>query len=217
MEPGHSGAIRATPREWRRIWSGGTVEPSDRELMEAVQRDEPRAFEDFVRRYQRRFYRVAFRYLREHQAALDAVQEAFIKIHLARHRWEPRAQPFTWAYRIVTNHCIDLLRKESKYRSESLDDEESPLPRLLEDTRAVSPDRAVQRGELAKMVWEALGRLPGPQKEILVLRHFEEMSLQEIADYKDCPLGTVKSALHRATRSLKQVLLDTEVLAHESL
>lgn len=193
------------------------MERSDRELMEAVQRDEPRAFEEFVRQYQRRFYRVAFRYLREHQAALDAVQEAFIKIHAARQSWEPRAQPFTWAYRIVTNHCIDLLRKESKHKAESLDDDESGLPRVLEDTKAMHPDRAFERRELGGRVRAVLEQLPEPQKEILVLRHFEEMSLQEIADFKGCPLGTVKSALHRATRSLKRLLLENEVLAHEPM
>ena len=64
-------------------------------------------------------------------------------------------------------------------------------------------------------VREALEQLPEQQKEILVLRHFEEMSLQEIADLRGCPLGTVKSALHRATRSLKRLLVDNEVLSHE--
>lgn len=191
------------------------MERSDRELMEAVQRDEPGAFEAFVQQYQRRFYRVAFRYLREHQVALDAVQEAFIKIYQARSRWEPRAQPFTWAYRIVTNHCIDVLRKESKHKAESLDDDESTLPRILEDPKAVNPDRALQVQELGGKVREALEQLPEQQKEILILRHFEEMSLQEIADLRGCPLGTVKSALHRATRSLKRILVDNEVLTHE--
>lgn len=193
------------------------MEPTDKELMEAVQRDEPVAFEQLVQRYQRRFYRVAFRYLREHHSALDAVQEAFIKIHQARHRWEPRAQPFTWAYRIVTNHCIDRLRKESKHQSESLDDDDSALPRTLEDPSAESPERAVRRRELGDAVRRALEKLPDPQKEILMLRHFQEMSLQEIAEFKGCPLGTVKSALHRATQSLKVVLEKDEVPVHENL
>ncbi len=193
------------------------MELTDKEMMEAVQRDEPGAFERFVQQYQRRFYRVAYRYLREHQAALDAVQEAFMKIHQARHRWEPRAQPFTWAYRIVSNHCIDLLRKETKHKAESLDDEDSALTRVLVDTKEIAPDRALQKKEMGDRVRQALEQLPEPQKEILVLRHFEEMSLQEIADHRGCPLGTVKSALHRATRSLKQVLVDTEVLADEPM
>ncbi len=193
------------------------MELTDKEMMEAVQRDESGAFERFVQQYQRRFYRVAYRYLREHQAALDAVQEAFMKIHQARHRWEPRAQPFTWAYRIVSNHCIDLLRKETKHKAESLDDEDSALTRVLVDTKEIGPDRALQKKELGDCIRQALEQLPEPQKEILVLRHFEEMSLQEIADHRGCPLGTVKSALHRATRSLKQVLVDTEVLAHEPM
>ena len=193
------------------------MELTDKELMEAVQRDEPGSFEQFVHRYQRRFYRIAFRYLRDHEFALDAVQEAFVKIHRARSRWEPRAQPFTWAYRIVANHCIDLLRKERKTQTESLDDEDSPHARTLEDPRAINPERAVGLVELGQALRQALDELSGPQKEILVMRHFEEMSLQEIADAKEWPLGTVKSALHRATRSLRERMQGAEETFHDHL
>jgi RNA polymerase sigma-70 factor, ECF subfamily len=179
------------------------LEPTDRELMEAVQRDEPGAFETFVKRFQRRFYRIAMRYLREHEASLDAVQEAFVKIHQARDRWEPRAQPFTWSYRIVTNHCIDLLRKLGKGPSESIDDEDSALSRTLEDPNAEDPERALGMQETSQALRAALEELPAPQREILELRYFEDLSLQEIAELRHLPLGTVKSTLHRATRSLK--------------
>jgi len=186
------------------------LEDTDKELMEAVQRDEPGAFETFVRRFQRRFFRIAMRYLREHEAALDAVQEAFVKIHQARDRWEPRAQPFTWAYRIVANHCIDLLRKQGKAPTESLDDEEGASGRTLEDPRAENPEEALSLQELGAALRKALGRLPAPQREILELRYFEDLSLQEIAELKVLPLGTVKSTLHRATRSLKLHFEGTE-------
>lgn len=193
------------------------MESTDRELMEAVQRDEPGAFERFVHRYQRRFYRVAMRYLRDHEFALDAVQEAFVKIHRARARWEPRAKPFTWAYRIVANHCIDLLRKEGKATLESLDDEESGVARSLEDTRSPDPERSVGLGELGDLLREAMDELPENQREILMMRHFEDMSLQEIAEAKDCPLGTVKSTLHRATRTLRERLEGAEETFHDHL
>ena len=185
--------------------------------MEAVQRDEPGAFERFVHRYQRRFYRIAVRYLRDHEFALDAVQEAFVKIYYARARWEPRAQPFTWAYRIVANHCIDLLRKKGKTPTESLDDEDNPHARTLEDPKALDPERAVGLGELGEVLRRALDELPSPQREILIMRHFEEMSLQEIADARSCPLGTVKSALHRATHSLRLRLQGAEEAFHDHL
>jgi RNA polymerase sigma-70 factor (ECF subfamily) len=195
------------------------LEPTDRELMEAVQRDEPGAFDGFVRRYQRRFYRIACRYLRDHELALDAVQEAFVKIYHARSRWEPRAQPFTWAYRIVANHCIDLLRREGKARAatESLDEEGSAAARTVGDERSLDPERAVGLRELGEVLRRALAELPESQREILVMRHFEEMSLQEIADCKHWPLGTVKSALHRATHSLKLRLRGAEEALHGHL
>ena len=193
------------------------MEPTDQELMEAVQRDAPGAFESFVGRFQRRFYRIAIRYLREHEAALDAVQDAFLKIHLARSTWEPRAQPYTWAYRIVANHCIDLLRKHGKAPSQSIDDEEGPLHGTLADPAAVNPESAVGDLEVGQALRRALDRLSAPQREILILRHYEDMSLEEIAAYKRCPLGTVKSSLHRATRSLREVLAATEGGFHDAL
>jgi len=193
------------------------LESTDKDLMEAVQQDVPGAFERFVHRYQRRFYRIAMRYLRDHEFALDAVQEAFVKIHQARARWEPRAQPFTWAYRIVANHCIDLLRKGGKGQMESLDDEETGHARTLEDPQATDPEHAVGLLELGEVLRRGLAELPAPQREILILRHFEDMSLQEIADLKQCPLGTVKSALHRATRSLKERLRGAEEAFHDHL
>jgi RNA polymerase sigma-70 factor (ECF subfamily) len=189
------------------------LEPSDSELMAAVQRDAPGAFERFVGRFQRRFYRIAMRYLREHEAALDAVQEAFVKIHQARDRWEPRAQPFTWAYRIVTNHCIDLLRKQAKTAAESIDDDDSPTSRTLEDARAEDPEAAVALRERGEVLRRALAELPAAQREILVLRYYEDLSLQEIAELRNLPLGTVKSTLHRATRSLRLRLDGVEDLA----
>ena len=185
--------------------------------MEAVQRDEPGSFELFVHRYQRRFYRIAIRYLRDHEHSLDAVQEALVKIYNARSRWEPRAQPFTWAYRIVANHCIDLLRKSRAMQTESLDDYDSPHARNLQDPNAIDPERAVGLGELGDVLRQALHELPEPQREILIMRHFEEMSLQEIAEARSCPLGTVKSALHRATRSLRLRLRGAEETFHEHL
>jgi len=194
-----------------------TVEPSDRELMEAVQQDQPGAFEQFVHRFQRRFYRIAVRYLRDHDYALDAVQEAFVKVYHARSRWEPRAQPFTWAYRIVANHCIDLLRKRGKVVEESLDDDDNPTGRTLADPRATNPERAADVQELGQVLRRAMDELPASQREILMLRHFEEMSLQEIAELKKCPIGTVKSALHRATRSLKSRLGGVEEIFHDHL
>lgn len=179
---------------------------TDVELMARIQAGDESAFAEFVNRYQRRFYRLAFGYLHDHDEALDAVQEAFIKIYKARHTWEPRANPYTWAYRIVANQCVDLLRRRKGFAAKSLDDEESSESRTLADASAVDPLKVQLDEEDRKMLMEAVLQLPVRQREIIMLRHYEDLSLQEIAELQGCALGTVKSSLHRAINALRTIL-----------
>jgi RNA polymerase sigma-70 factor (ECF subfamily) len=174
--------------------------------MARIQDDDEDAFATFVGRYQKRFYRLAYGYLRNHDESLDAVQEAFIKIHRARASWEPRASPFTWAYRIVANHCIDMLRKRRGDHYSIDDDDDDGRSHQIEDRDAVNPFKAQVQRQEADEVREAIAMLPARQREILVLRHYEGLSLQEIAEAQDCALGTVKSSLHRALGNLKQIM-----------
>lgn len=193
------------------------MESTDAELMAKIQRDDEAAFAEFVRRYQRRFYRLAYGYLHQHEEALDAVQDAFIKIYRARRTWEPRANPYTWSYRIVANLCVDLIRKRKGYMASSLDDEESSEGRTLADVNAVDPLRLQVEQEERKKVMEAVLQLPPRQREIIMLRHYEDMSLQEIAQAQGCALGTVKSSLHRAIAALKTILQRGEADTHETV
>ncbi len=193
------------------------MEPTDVELMARIQRDDEAAFTEFVSRYQRRFYRLAYGYLHDHEESLDAVQDAFIKIYRARNTWEPRANPYTWAYRIVANQCVDLLRKRKGFAATSLDDEESSERRTLADTSAVDPLEFQVAREQRQRVMEAVLMLPPRQREIIMLRHYEDLSLQEIAEVQGCALGTVKSSLHRAIASLKGILEGGKAATRETV
>jgi RNA polymerase sigma-70 factor (ECF subfamily) len=193
------------------------LEPTDVELMARIQRDDEAAFAEFVSRYQRRFYRLAYGYLHDHEESLDAVQDAFIKIYRARNTWEPRANPYTWAYRIVANQCVDLLRKRKGFAATSLDDEESSEGRTLADTSAVDPLEFQVAREQRQRVMEAVLMLPPRQREIIMLRHYEDLSLQEIAEVQGCALGTVKSSLHRAIASLKGILEGGKAATRETV
>lgn len=182
------------------------MDPTDVDLMVRIQKDDEGAFSQLVDRYQRRFYRLAYGYLRDHEEALDAVQEAFIKIYRARGSWEPKANPFTWAYRIVANQCVDLLRKRKGIQV-SLDEEDSHEARTLTDTRTADPLIVQVNREERERIMEAVLMLPPRQREIIILRHYEDMSLQEIAEVQGCALGTVKSSLHRAVATLKEIMI----------
>jgi len=185
------------------------VEADDFALMERVQAGGAGAFETLVERYQRRLYRLACGYLHDHEDALDAVQETFVRLYLARASYRPNAHPFTWVSRILANHCIDQIRRRRARP-------EAPLPEAWEErpdasaTAPRSPDETPEarqeRRELRSRLQGAIDALPRRQREIFMLRHFGEMRLEEIAASLGCALGTVKSSLHRAASAIRDRL-----------
>ena len=176
------------------------MEPDDFALMDWVRSDREGAFETLVGRYQRRLYRLACGYLRNHEDALDAVQETLVRIYAARDSYRPDAHPFTWAARILANHCIDLIRHRRIRPAVSL--EAALSLRSSEE----SPHDRQERRDLGRKIEAAISALPATQREIFMLRHFGEMRLEEIAASRGCALGTVKSSLHRATRGIRDHL-----------
>ena len=190
------------------------MEADDLALMQAVQDDRPGAFEALVERFQRRLYRLAWTYLRHHEDSLDVVQETLVKIYVARASYRPSALPFTWASRILVNRCIDRLRHRRARPEQSLEEaqEERPGRRPLRPASAdEAPEARLERRELGRILQEAISTLPPKQREIFVLRHFEEMRLEEIAAARGCALGTVKSSLHRAAAAIRAHLQKTDV------
>jgi RNA polymerase sigma-70 factor (ECF subfamily) len=183
------------------------VEPDDFALMEGVRADRDGAFDIFVRRYQRRLYRLAWGYLRNHEDALDAVQETMVRVYVARSKYRPRAHPFTWTSRILANHCIDLLRQRRVRQGEGIEpvEEEGPGRR---DRAALDAVPGQERRAFLRNIEEAVAKLPESQREVFMLRHFEELSLEEIAAARGCALGTVKSSLHRAAAAVRALLID---------
>jgi RNA polymerase sigma-70 factor, ECF subfamily len=187
----------------------GGVTPDDFALMEDVGHDRDGAFETFVERFQRRLYRLAWGYLRHHEDALDAVQDAMVKIYQARATYRPESHPFTWASRILANHCLDVLRRRRVRPAESLEaaQEASPGRELAAADPKDSPERHGSRAEVRRRVEQAVATLPDSQREVFVLRHFEGMTLEEIAAARGCALGTVKSSLHRAAAAVRDRLV----------
>ncbi len=194
------------------------MEPDDFTLMEEVRADREGAFETFVERYQRRLYRLAYGYLHNHEDALDAVQETMVRIYTARARYRPRSRPFTWASRILANHCIDQIRYRRARPSDSLETAQEARPGrdLLAAPSDATPETEQARLDQWRLVEDAVARLPETQRAVFTLRHFEEMSLQEIAAARGCALGTVKSSLHRAAAAVRDRLLGSRKAAEEA-
>jgi RNA polymerase sigma-70 factor (ECF subfamily) len=181
----------------------GSAEP-DRELMARLAAGDRQALDPLMRRHYQRIYRIALGYLRNPDDALDAVQETFVKAFRSASRWDGRAEAGPWLTRIAVNHAIDRYRRERRRRASfsPLEDAGSEAERQAA-VPDPSPERRALGRELAERISAALRALPERQRAVFVLRHYEEMTLEQIACALDLRLGTVKSTLHRALQGLR--------------
>jgi RNA polymerase sigma-70 factor (ECF subfamily) len=177
----------------------------DRELMARLAAGDRDALGPLVERHYTRLYRIALAYLRQREDALDVVQEAFVKTYQSAARWDGSAEAGPWLTRVTVNLAIDRWRRNRR-RGETFaplaDDDHAAS---LADPHA-SPDRAVEGREAGERLAIALGALPERQRAVVVLRHYQDLSLEEIARALDMSLGTVKSSLHRALSRLRERL-----------
>lgn len=178
------------------------MEPSDRDLMARLGAGDRDALEPLMARHHRRIYRVAIGYLRDADLALDVVQETFVKAFQNASRWDGRAEVAPWLVRIAMNQAIDQYRKVRRRRVAEKPLAEGDHSSTLAVDEA-APDRRVLGREIGERIGAALAGLPARQRAVFVLRHCEEMTLEEIAESLQMNLGTVKSALHRAVRALR--------------
>lgn len=169
------------------------TEPSDVELVQRFRSGDPEAFDVIVRRYQDTLYRLASVWLYNPQHAEDAVQDVFLRAWRGLRRFGFRAAPFTWLYRTARHVCNEYNRRRT---SEALDGE-------LEDP-AADPERDVGELEVALRVRRLVDVLPGRQREVVMLRIFEELSVADTAKAMGCRQGTVKALLHKAVRRLRE-------------
>jgi RNA polymerase sigma-70 factor (ECF subfamily) len=159
---------------------------------------EPAAWDALFRRYQLPLYVYVFELVRHEQTSLDLVQETFIAAvkHLGSLRED--AKFGSWLFGIAHQKCLQHFRK----RTEVLCDEAPEPPGEFED----APDDLLIRREQEQEFMDLIDRLPLPQRSVLLLRFIEDFSLDEISRITETQLGTVKSRLHFAKRSLRKLL-----------
>jgi len=159
-----------------------------------------------MERHYRRLYRLVLSYLRDPDDALDAVQEVFVKAYQAASRWDGGPEVGPWLTRIAVNHSIDRYRRgRRRLASEAPLEEDAEHDRRLR-TEDPSPERRVMGREVGERIASALRSLPERQRAVFVLRHYDEMSLEDIASALGLSLGTVKSSLHRAVHRMRERL-----------
>ena len=174
-------------------------ESNDAALIERCQAGETGSFEALVQNYQRGLFNIALRMLGSYEDARDATQTTFIKAYEHLDRFDPNRRFFSWIYRILKNECLNILR--ARRQSE-------PVP--LDWPAAGVPD-SVETGERKQAIQRALLALSDEYREVLVLRHFTELSYDEIASTLGIPEKTVKSRLYTARQRLSELLIEWRV------
>jgi RNA polymerase sigma-70 factor (ECF subfamily) len=180
---------------------------SDESLVVLALDGDETAFARLVRRYQRRLTAFLGQLVGDSELARELSQEAFIRAWSALERFDPRYRFSTWLFRIAHNLGIDQLRRRrlhtvSLYRRDGDGEEvEVVVPDLEKD-----PLGHCENQELARHIRGAIEELRPEYRELVLLRHFGGLSYQEIAEFKEMPLGTVKNKLFRAHSVLRKAL-----------
>ena len=186
----------------------------DDDLIRAAQAGERTAFDALVRRYDRSVLRLALHMLGNEQDAQDVHQEAFIKAyrHLSNFRFE--CSFYTWLYRIVTNLCLDQLRRRKSRREDPatvLDGsgEEMDLMANVQDERAMAnPARELERKNMGIAIQGALDELTPRERMVFELKHYQGLKLRAIGEMLSTTEETAKNTLFRATRKLRARLAE---------
>jgi RNA polymerase sigma-70 factor (ECF subfamily) len=187
--------------------SGRTPEDAeDIRLMELAGRGDENAFEQLVERHQRLVIGTVGRMLGTGSDAEDIAQQVFVRVWKNAKRYEPRAKFTTWLLKITRNLVFNELRRRSRHPQVPLQGESEEEERPLKDEQAVAPDASLLEHELQEAVDAAIANLPETQRMAVILRRYEELSYEEIADALDQSVSAVKSLLFRARTELRQSL-----------
>lgn len=185
--------------EKRLVFEGATVCMekeevfSETEVIERIKKGDREAYQEIVSLYMKRAYYIALGFVHNPQDALDISQEAFIKAFRKIKRFDIQKPFFPWFYRLLRNLCIDYLKQRSKRA-------EVPL-NGVQVLKTEKDDR-----EMKEVLWKGIDSLPMEQKEVILLRYFQQFSYQEIADIMEKPVGTVMSSLYYAKKRLKEII-----------
>lgn len=182
-------------------------------VIRAVQAGDQDAFEQLVRAYDQSVLRLALNLLRSSEDARDVYQEAFLRVYRNIHTFRFDCSFHTWLYRIVTNICLDHLRKRKVRREESavVETPDGPVDRMdsFEHEAAHSdPERRLWNRQLSSRIDSALSDLSARERMVFELRHYQGLRLRTIGDMLGTSEEAAKNCLFRATQKMRVVLGD---------
>ena len=191
-----------------RAFSRDLIAVTDRDLVATAVSGVEGSFEELVRRYQRPISAYVYRMVGYYESALDLTQEIFIKVYSSLRRYRAEFKFSTWIYKIAHNAAVDHLRRTAT-REQSLvvgpEGDQFDLP--VESTRP-SPEQESERKERRGEIESVVRALPSNYRELIILRHSQDLSYEEIVDVTGLPLGTVKNRLFRAREMMRQQFVE---------
>lgn len=185
---------------------------TDAGLVKAFQAGEKEAFDKLVLRYQDRVFHMCLRFLADYDEANDSAQEVFVKVYVSLKRFRGDAAFSTWLYRIVVNTCKNKMKSfRYRFRSKTVSlggahEQEKGDGAVDIADDAASPVDCMETREKEMLIQHAIDTLPVSQKTVIVLRHMEGLSYEQIAEATGFNPGTVKSKIARARLHLKERL-----------
>ncbi len=188
----------------------------DKSILQRCKKNDKNAFAELFKFYQNYLFKICFSYVHNEQEALDLIQEIFIKLYKNIYKYDERYPFHPWIRRITVNTCINEKRKQSPILVPLSTDDES---KNIEDQLAAEQDieQEVENHDMARIIKEHIDCLQEKQRMVIILRYYEDLSYEEIAELLHMPLGTVKTNLYRAKNALKDRLYEAVKMNEEVL
>ena len=181
---------------------------NDRDLVASAISGLEGSFEELVRRYQRPISAYVYRMVGDYESALDLTQEIFIKVYNSLRRYRSEFKFSTWIYKIAHNSAVDHLRRTAtREQSLMIGPEADPFERPIESNRP-SPEQESERKERRIEIESVVRTLPATYRELITLRHSQDLTYEEIVEVTGLPLGTVKNRLFRAREMMRQQFME---------
>ena len=174
---------------------------SEKSLINLVKKGDKKAYEVLVLQYQDRLVFSVYKFLKDYELAQDIAQEAFVKAFKNIEKFRGDSSFDTWIYRIAINTAKNFLSTKSR-KSEIYDDEIMELKLSESAVTSENPENILEAEELRSLMMDAIQGLPDDIRTTLSLREFDGLSYEEIAEVQNCPIGTVRSRIHKGREIL---------------
>ncbi|CAN5779231.1 sigma-70 family RNA polymerase sigma factor [soil metagenome] len=176
---------------------------TDEQLVSMAVSEDQEAFGEIVRRWDRKIFALCFGILMREDEARDAAQETFVAAYRNLSKFRGEAKVSSWLHRIAVNQCLTTKRRNKTRSEDFLDEEANEEERVFVAPERHSPANTAEQGERLLIVRNAVSSLPMDLRQVVLMKEFEEMTFQEIAETLELPLSTVKSRLYTALKQLR--------------